>query len=75
MIFCYSVGALSDLLARFCFLYYSVDTLFWYCFCLEFYLIGSLYESVLFSVVFIACANLFIYLFIYLFATNLLYCF
>lgn len=63
MIFCYSVGAVSDLV-RFAFfilqLTFCSGVVFW----LEIFSIGSLYESVVFSVVFIACAP-FIYFFLF----------
>ena len=59
--FCYSVGAvlifLSDLLSLF-FSWHSALVVFF--FCLEIYLIGSLYDSVVFSVVFITCGNFYL---------------
>ena len=57
VIFCYSVGALSDLLVRFAFFILHLTLCSSVVFCLVIYLIGSVYESVVFSVVFIACGN------------------
>ena len=65
VIFCYSVGALSDLLVTFSFSILHLALCSSVVFCLVIYLIGSVYESVVFSVVFIACGN-FDFFFIYL---------
>ena len=60
LLFC---GGCSDLLVRFTFFILQLALCSAGGFCLEIYLIGSLYESVVFSVVFIACGTF--YLFIY----------
>ena len=66
VIFCYSVGALSDLLVTFSFSILHLALCSSVVFCLVIYLIGSVYESVVFSVVFIACGNFdFFFPFIY----------
>ena len=57
VIFCYSVRALSDLLVRFAFFILRLTLCSIVVFCLVIYLVGSVYESVVFSVVFIACGN------------------
>ena len=58
------MGALSDLLVTFSFSILHLALCSSVVFCLVIYLIGSVYESVVFSVVFIACGAF--YLFIYL---------
>ena len=66
VIFRYSVGALSDLLVTFVFFILHLTLCSSVVFCLVIYLIGSVYESVVFSVVFIACGNFdFFFPFIY----------
>ena len=66
VIFCYSVGALSDLLVTFSFSILHLALCSSVVFCLVIYLIGSVYESVVFSVVFIACGNFDFFFSIYL---------
>jgi hypothetical protein len=60
LLFC---GGCPALLVRFAFFIFQLALYSGGVFCLEIYLIGSHYESVVFSVVFIACGTF--YLFIY----------
>ena len=66
VIFCYSVGALSDILVRFAFFIVHLTLCFSVVFCLDIYLIDFVYESLAFSVMFIASNNFdFFFPFIY----------
>ena len=57
VIFCYSVGALSGILVRFAFFIVHLTLCFSVVFCLDIYLIDFVYESLAFSVMFIASNN------------------
>ena len=59
LLFC---GGCSDLLVRFTFFILQLALCSAGGFCLEIYLIGSLYESVVSSVVFIACGTFYLFI-------------